>query len=128
MTSLTLLHLIISHDEKDHGCVQMSISKNTVHWVFFQNGVGAKPSGMCGSFMYTLENSEKSGKFSQRYTFQFKNGVCHSDTDFINPKGHKNCITGSKVTAILMKGWILPFGGVASGRVCACSLRSRLVN
>ena len=28
---------------------------------------------------------------------------------------------------ILLKGRILPIGGVASGRVCACSLRSRLV-
>ena len=27
---------------------------------------------------------------------------------------------------ILLNGWILPIGGVASGRVCACSLRSRL--
>ena len=29
--------------------------------------------------------------------------------------------------AILVKGYILPIGGVASGRVCACSLRSRIV-
>ena len=29
---------------------------------------------------------------------------------------------------ILLNGWILSTGGVASGRVCACSLRSRLVN
>ena len=29
--------------------------------------------------------------------------------------------------AILLKGWILPIGGTSSGRVCACSLRSRLV-
>ena len=28
---------------------------------------------------------------------------------------------------ILLKGWILPFGGASLGRVCACSLRSRLV-
>ena len=35
-------------------------------------------------------------------------------------------ISGSKVTAILLKGWIWPTGGVASGRVFACSLRSRL--
>ena len=34
---------------------------------------------------------------------------------------------GSKVSAILVNGGILPRGGVASGRVCACSLRSRLV-
>ena len=48
-------------------------------------------------------------------------------TNFLNPKRHQNLISGSKVTAILLKGWIWPVGGVASGRVCACSLRSRLV-
>ena len=37
----------------------------------------------------------------------------------LNLEGHPNLITGSKVTAILLNGWILPFGGVASGRVCA---------
>ena len=47
---------------------------------------------------------------------------------FLNPEGHQNPISGSKVTVILLKGWILPIGGVASGRVCACSLRSRLVH
>jgi hypothetical protein len=47
--------------------------------------------------------------------------------NFLNPEGHQNRITGSKVTAILVKGQILPTGGGASGRVCACSLRSRLV-
>ena len=31
--------------------------------------------------------------------------------NFLNPKGHQNRITGSKVTAILLKGWILPIGG-----------------
>ena len=31
------------------------------------------------------------------------------------------------VTAILMNGWIQHLGGVALGRVCTCSLRSRLV-
>ena len=46
---------------------------------------------------------------------------------FLNPEGHQNPISVSKVTAILLKGWILPIGGVAWGRVCACSLRSRLV-
>ena len=28
---------------------------------------------------------------------------------------------GSKVTAILLEGWISPFGGVVPGRVCACA-------
>ena len=45
----------------------------------------------------------------------------------LNPKGHQNPISGSKGTAILLKGWIGPIGGVASGRVGACSLQSRLV-
>ena len=31
-----------------------------------------------------------------------------------NPEGHPNCITGSKVTAILMNGWILPIGGASA--------------
>ena len=44
---------------------------------------------------------------------------------FIDSKseGHLNCFIGSKVTAILLNGWILPPGGVALGRVCpaACT-------
>ena len=45
----------------------------------------------------------------------------------LNPKGHQNPISGSKVTVILLKPWILPIGGASSGGVCAYSLRSRLV-
>ena len=33
----------------------------------------------------------------------------------LNPKGHQNPISGSKVTAILLKGWILPIGGASAG-------------
>ena len=47
--------------------------------------------------------------------------------EILNPEGYPNCITGSTVTAILLNGWILPIGGASSGRVCACSLRNRLV-
>ena len=47
--------------------------------------------------------------------------------EILNPEGHQNRNTGSKVTAILLNGWILPIGGASSGRVCSCSLRSRLV-
>ena len=36
----------------------------------------------------------------------------------LNLKGHQNCTSGSKVTAILLNEWDLPIGGVASGRVC----------
>ena len=47
--------------------------------------------------------------------------------EIINLKGHLNFIFGSKVTAILLNGWILATGGASLGRVCVCSLRSRLV-
>ena len=47
-------------------------------------------------------------------------------TNFLNPKGHQNPISDSKVTVILLKGLILSIGGVASGRVspaaCAAGL------
>ena len=63
-----------------------------------------------------------------------KNGAsCHKTncidifSEILNPEGHQNCCIVSKVTTILLNGGILPTGGVASGRVFACSPRSRLV-
>ena len=34
--------------------------------------------------------------------------------NFLSPEGHQNPISGSKVTAISLKGWILPIGGASS--------------
>ena len=34
--------------------------------------------------------------------------------NFVNSKGHQNRIRSSKVTAILLKGWILPIGGASA--------------
>ena len=48
-------------------------------------------------------------------------------TKILNPEGHKNPISGLKFTTILLKWWIWPIGEVVLGRVCACSLRSKLV-
>ena len=45
----------------------------------------------------------------------------------LNPEGHQNSCSGSKVTAILLKGWIWPIGGASAGLGLPCSLRSRLV-
>ena len=42
--------------------------------------------------------------------------------NFLNPEGHQNPISGSKVTAILLKGWILPIGGASAGEGLPCSL------
>ena len=54
------------------------------------------------------------------------NGALSHKIDYItifeeiqNLQGHQNCTTSSRVKAILLNGWILPVGGVASGRVCA---------
>ena len=47
--------------------------------------------------------------------------------NILNLEGHQNRITGSRVMAVLLNWWNLPIGEVASGRVCLCSLRSRLV-
>ena len=48
--------------------------------------------------------------------------------EILNLEGHSNHCIGSKVTTILLNGWILPIGWAASGRVCVWSLRSRLVS
>ena len=32
----------------------------------------------------------------------------------LNPGGHQNCITGSRVTAILLNWWLLPIGGASA--------------
>ena len=34
-------------------------------------------------------------------------------SDILNLEGHRNCITGSRVTAILLNGWILSIGGAS---------------
>ena len=34
--------------------------------------------------------------------------------NFVNLEGHQNRISGSNVQAVLLKGWILPIGGVSA--------------
>ena len=70
----------------------------------------------------------------RRQAHLVKNGASSHKTNYfdmsseiLDPEGYQNCCIGSKVMAILRNGWILPTGGVALGRVCVCSLRSRLV-
>ena len=47
--------------------------------------------------------------------------------NFLNPEGHQNPISGSKVTAILLKGWILLVYRASAREGLPCSLRNRLV-
>ena len=49
-------------------------------------------------------------------------------SEIISLEGHQNRCIGSKVTANLLNGWILPTGGASSGLVCACSVRTKLVS
>ena len=70
----------------------------------------------------------------RRHAQIVKNCASSHETNYIffffeiqNLVGHSNCCIGSKVTMILLNGWILSTGGVALGRVCACSLHRRLV-
>ena len=61
----------------------------------------------------------------RRHAQTVKNGASSHKTnyveilsDILNPEWHQNRFIGSKVTVILLKGWILPIGGAASGMVC----------
>ena len=63
---------------------------------------------------------DSSSSYKIDYVIIFKNY-------FLKLELHQNLVSGLEVTAILLKRWIWSIGGVASGRVCACSLRSRLV-
>ena len=56
-----------------------------------------------------------------------KMGYIRKVKEILNLERHQNCTTGSRVRAILLKGGILPIGGVALGRVYVYSLRRRLV-
>ena len=55
-------------------------------------------------------------------TFSYKIDSVIVIKNFLNPEGHQNPISGSKVTAILLKGWILPIGEASAEeglrRVC----------
>ena len=46
--------------------------------------------------------------------FSHKIDYVTTSEEILNQEGHQNCITGSKVTAILLNGWILPIGGASA--------------
>ena len=46
---------------------------------------------------------------------------------FLNPEGHQNPCSGSKVPANFTEGRIRPIGGASAGEGLPCSLRRRLV-
>ena len=48
--------------------------------------------------------------------------------NFLNPKDHQNPINGSKVTAILLKGWISPLGEASAVEGLQSTVLPRLVS
>ena len=46
--------------------------------------------------------------------YQSKNRLCYNCLKILNPEGHPNHITGSKVRAYLRNRWILPIGGASA--------------
>ena len=58
---------------------------------------------------------DRSSSYKREYFIVIKN--------FINPEGHQNLISGLKLKAILLKGWILPTSRVGSApAACAAVL------
>ena len=71
----------------------------------------------------------------RRHAQTVKNGASSHKTncidiysEILNLEEHLYRCIGSKVTAILLNGWILPTGGVASGRVCPTACAAGLFN
>ena len=65
------------------------------------------PTALRRRHAQTVRDSSSSYKID--YVIEIKN--------FLKPKGQQNPINGSKVTAILLEGWILPYGGASAVEV-----------
>ena len=53
----------------------------------------------------------------RRQALMVEDGAFSHKIDYVailNIEGHQNCITGSRVTAILLNEWILPIGGASA--------------
>ena len=79
---------------------------------------------LCDWLIHSLSEPLVKISLRRRHARTVKNGDSSHKTNYIevfseilNPEGHKNCYIGSKVTAILLNGLILPTGWVSSGRV-----------
>ena len=103
------------------GRSQELLYKQPRDWLIhsFNNSVGEPfpPTALRRRHAQTVRDSTSSYKID--YVIVIKN--------FLNLEGHHNPTSGSKVTDILLKGWILPIGGASAGEGLPCSLCSRLV-
>ena len=60
---------------------------------------------------------DSTSRYKLDYVIMIKN--------FLNSEGHQNPFSGSEVTAILLKGWILPIGGASAGEGLFISEKKR---
>ena len=61
---------------------------------------------LCISGCHAQTVKDSSSMYKIEYVILIKN--------FLDPEGHQNPISGSKVTVILLKGWILHIGGASA--------------
>ena len=92
---------IFSRPGEARGCSTNSLVLN-----YFSESVSepSPPTALPRRHAQTVRDSSSSYKID--YVIVIKN--------FLNPEGYQNPINGSKVTAILLKGWILPIGGASA--------------
>ena len=112
-----LCNSVISRPGRSQGLLYKQPCDGLIH--SFINSVSEPfpPTALRRRHAQTVTDSTSSYKID--YFIAIKN--------FLNLEGHQNPISGSKVTAILLKGWILPIGGASAGEGLPCSLRCRLV-
>ena len=91
--------------------------KHLRHWLINSVGQPFPPTAL--QLCHTQKCWDSSSSYKIDYVIVIKK--------ILNHEGHQNAICDSKVMAILLKWWTFPIGRVASGKVCACSLHSRLV-
>ena len=87
------------------------------------------PSSLTDWFIHPLVKISLQRRQTQtvsKSAFSHKTNYIDIFSVILNLEGHQTCCIVLKVTAILLNGWILAIAGAASGRVCACSLHSRL--
>ena len=98
--SVTALYYLTDPGEA-MGC---STNSFVVHWFIQSVSQPFPPTALQRRHAQMVRDSSSSYKID--YVIVIKN--------FLNPEGHQNLINGSKVTAILLKRWILHIGGASA--------------
>ena len=132
--SLTMAHeniiLIQSHTQDQSKEFRINIFIDIFHWTHRPGrSQGLLYKHLCYQLINSFIDSFINDPFPptalrRRHAQTVRDSSSSYKTDYVfvikncpNPKGHQDCISGSKVRALLLKRWILPIMGVALGRV-----------